>query len=46
MNGGPHSVPTSPHVLADNGHLHAQVLELFGEVFRGPYRVPIPHIVR
>lgn len=45
MNGGPHSAAASPHMLADNGHLHAQVLELFAEVFGGRYRVPIPHIL-
>jgi myo-inositol-1(or 4)-monophosphatase len=45
MNGGKHSVTDSPHLLADNGHVHGQVLELFAEVFRGQYRVPIPHIV-
>jgi myo-inositol-1(or 4)-monophosphatase len=44
MHGGPHAVATSPHVLADNGRLHGQVLELFAEVFQGKYRVPIPHI--
>ena len=46
MKGGPHSVLESPHLLADNGHLHDQVLALFAEVFRGEYRVPIPHIQR
>jgi myo-inositol-1(or 4)-monophosphatase len=45
MHGGPHSVPASGHLLADNGHLHTQVLELFSEVFQARYRVPIPHIV-
>lgn len=45
MNGGPHSVTASPHLLADNGLVHDQVLELFGEVFRGSYRVPIPHLL-
>jgi len=44
MTGGHHCVTTSPHLLADNGLLHEQVLELFGEVFRGHYRVPIPEI--
>jgi len=42
MDGGPHNVNSSPHLLTDNGLLHDQVLELFGEVFRGQYRVPIP----
>jgi len=44
MQGGPHKLISSPHLLADNGRLHGQVLELFGEVFRGQYRVPIPQI--
>jgi myo-inositol-1(or 4)-monophosphatase len=44
MKGDSHNVTASPHLLADNGHLHGQILELFGEVFRGQYRVPIPEI--
>jgi myo-inositol-1(or 4)-monophosphatase len=44
MTGGPHSVTASAHLLADNGLLHDQALELFAEVFRGQYRVPIPQI--
>jgi myo-inositol-1(or 4)-monophosphatase len=31
-----------PHILADNGLLHAEVLELFAEVFAGKFRVPLP----
>ena len=33
-----------PHVLADNGLIHGQMLELFGEIFAGKYRVPLPQI--
>jgi myo-inositol-1(or 4)-monophosphatase len=46
MNGAPHSVTASEHVLADNGALHEQALEIFGEIFRGQFRVPIPQIPR
>ena len=44
MKGGAAQRHRSAHLLADNGLLHDQVLELFGEVFRGQYRVPIPQI--
>ncbi|HTQ52996.1 MAG TPA: inositol monophosphatase family protein [Bryobacteraceae bacterium] len=43
MRGQPHAFSSS-HLLADNGHLHAQILEIFGEVFAGRYRVPLPVI--
>lgn len=33
---------TSPHILADNGAVHEEVLQLFGEVFAQKYRVPMP----
>jgi myo-inositol-1(or 4)-monophosphatase len=33
-----------PHLLADNGLVHQQILDLFGEIFRGEYRYPIPEI--
>jgi myo-inositol-1(or 4)-monophosphatase len=36
----------APHLLADNGHLHSQILEIFGEIFDGRYRVPMPVISR
>ncbi|MDE3166286.1 MAG: inositol monophosphatase [Acidobacteriota bacterium] len=45
MNGGTHSVTSSAHLLADNGAIHTPVLDLFGEIFRGQFRVPIPQIV-
>ncbi len=41
MHGGPMEIG-GPHLLTDNGLLHGQVLELFGEVFRGQYRTPLP----
>jgi myo-inositol-1(or 4)-monophosphatase len=43
MKGGRFQV-TSPHVFADNGAIHDEVLVLFGEVFAGQYRWPIPVI--
>ena len=33
-----------PHVLADNGLLHQQILEMFSEVFAGRARYPMPVI--
>jgi myo-inositol-1(or 4)-monophosphatase len=43
MCGKPHDF-ASPHLLADNGHLHQQIVEIFSEVFAGRYRVPLPLI--
>jgi myo-inositol-1(or 4)-monophosphatase len=43
MQGGPVSL-RNPHLLADNGLVHQQILDLFGEIFRGQYRYPIPAI--
>jgi myo-inositol-1(or 4)-monophosphatase len=43
MKGGPVSL-RGPHLLADNGLVHQQIVDLFGEVFRGEYRHPIPVI--
>jgi myo-inositol-1(or 4)-monophosphatase len=45
MNGAPHSITASEHLLADNGTLHEQALEIFGEIFRGQFRVPVPRIL-
>jgi len=44
MKGGSHNVNSSEDLLADNGTIHQAVLELFGEVFSGHFRVPIPSI--
>ncbi len=41
MNGGKLEIG-GPHLLTDNGLLHGEVLDLFGEVFRGEYRTPLP----
>jgi len=43
MKGGPMSV-RGPHLLTDNGTIHQQTLDLFGEVFRGEFRAPMPVI--
>jgi len=43
MRGAPHSL-VSPHLLADNGLLHEQMLEIFREVFRGQFRTPLPEV--
>src|ERR1035438_7280819 len=44
MTGAPHSVTASDHLLADNGALHAEVLQSFAEIFRGHLAVPLPEI--
>jgi myo-inositol-1(or 4)-monophosphatase len=44
MGGAPHRLTASEHVLVDNGALHAQVVEIFGEIFRGQFRQPMPPI--
>ncbi len=33
-----------PYILATNGAIHDQTIGLFGEVFAGSYRVPLPQI--
>jgi len=43
MKGGPVTL-RGPHLVADNGLVHQQILDLFGEIFRGQYRHPIPII--
>jgi myo-inositol-1(or 4)-monophosphatase len=42
MKGAAHSITGSPHLLADNGALHEQVLKVFGELFDGNQPVPLP----
>jgi len=34
-----------PHLLADNGTLHHEIVQLFGEIFSGEYRYQIPEIL-
>jgi myo-inositol-1(or 4)-monophosphatase len=43
MKGGPVTL-RGPHLVADNGLVHEQILDLFSEIFRGEYRHPIPVI--
>jgi len=43
MHGEPHQL-RGPDLLVDNGLLHDEILGLFGEIFHGQYRVPIPQI--
>jgi myo-inositol-1(or 4)-monophosphatase len=43
MKGGPHSLK-GPHLLTDNGAIHAETLALFGEIFEGRFRAPMPVI--
>jgi myo-inositol-1(or 4)-monophosphatase len=33
-----------PHILADNGLIHQEILSLFGEIFQGRYRFTLPEI--
>ena len=42
MRGERHSITASDDLLADNGVLHDQVLEIFGEIFAGQLRVTMP----
>jgi len=44
MHGSPHSVSASEHLLADNGALHDEALDIFDEIFRGEFRVEMPSI--
>jgi myo-inositol-1(or 4)-monophosphatase len=34
----------APHILVDNGIVHAEVEELFAEIFSGKYRTPLPEV--
>jgi myo-inositol-1(or 4)-monophosphatase len=43
MHGGPAQV-RGPHVLADNGLVHQEMLALFGEIFAGRYRASLPEL--
>ena len=44
MNGHPHSVTKSDHVLADNGNLHEEVLKEFEAIFNGTLKAALPEI--
>ncbi|MCZ2151110.1 MAG: inositol monophosphatase [Bryobacterales bacterium] len=41
MKGEPVSL-RGPHIAADNGLIHAGMIELFREIFAGQYRYPLP----
>jgi myo-inositol-1(or 4)-monophosphatase len=43
MHGAAHNLK-GPHLLADNGLIHEQVIQLFAEIFRGQYPYPMPVI--
>ena len=43
MHGAPHTLE-SPHLLVSNGLVHAELLTVFDEVFRGKQRYPMPAI--
>jgi myo-inositol-1(or 4)-monophosphatase len=43
MTGGRLAV-SSPHLVADNGRLHQELVQMFAEIFRGEFRVPVPEI--
>lgn len=45
MHGKAHHL-RSPHILADNTGIHADMLQIFGEVFAGKSRFPIPEVNR
>lgn len=44
MRGEPHCLK-SKHLLVDNGLIHDEILELFGELFAGKFRYPMPEII-
>jgi myo-inositol-1(or 4)-monophosphatase len=43
MHGAPRTV-WSKQILADNGFIHEEMLQIFGEVFAGRFRYPLPQI--
>jgi myo-inositol-1(or 4)-monophosphatase len=43
MHGGPVSL-RGPHILVDNGLVHAEVVELFKEIYAGRFPVPLPEL--
>ena len=44
MDGAAPCICAGTHLLADNGLIHEEMLQLFGEVFAGRYRYPMPQI--
>ena len=45
MHGGPFSL-RGPHMLADNSRVHQPMVDVFGEIFAGRYRYPMPEMVK
>ncbi len=43
MNGAPHNL-RGEHIAADNGLIHDQMIAVFGEIFSGSLRVPLPSL--
>jgi myo-inositol-1(or 4)-monophosphatase len=43
MKGGPVSL-RGPHIATSNGPIHDELIALFGEVYRGQFRFPLPQI--
>ncbi len=43
MKDAPHAL-TSPHILADNGLIHQELVDMFSDIFRGKHRFPMPEI--
>ena len=43
MNGAPHTL-RAPHLMADNGLIHGELVELFAAIFRGEAPVTIPSL--
>ena len=43
MHGGPRQL-RGKHLLADNGLIHEEMLQIFSEVFAGRFRYPLPQI--
>lgn len=43
MRGGPLDLH-GPHLLADNGLVHPEILTVFGEIFEGRFRTPLPEL--
>jgi myo-inositol-1(or 4)-monophosphatase len=43
MHGGPASL-RGPHLLADNDHIHGQMIEMFSDIFAGRPRFALPEV--